>query len=153
MRSLVLIALAFVVLLGLAPSSQAQDRPDKPKIENARPYIEQWCAHLSSTNPRVRFAAREALGTFGAQAVPLIQAKLRAFLDVKQTEYVKRLMLQLRSGGKFQVPVHLRAWQRDLEERWKNRGNLTEAEVEALKEEWGEFKRQAAGKGGAGGGK
>ncbi len=267
MRPLVPILLACVVVLGLASVTAAQNEPAAPKIESARPYIEQICTHLSSTNPRVRYSAREALRNYGGQAVPLIKAarerakdphvkafidrvlvrvrlpgwrasgktdaaarkrymaalrnrapydidriamdihltfeqiarldpilrrhfkevnalwqelreagatrdkeaykelnheiklmvgkvepKLRAFLDVKQTDHVKRLMLQLRSGGKFQaqLPGHLQAWQRDLEERWNNRGNLSEAEVEALKEEWGEFKRQAYGKGGGG---
>jgi len=266
MRCPFIILFVCVTVLGPAAGTPAQHEPARPKIENARPYIEQICTHLSSTNPRVRFTAREALRNYGSQAVPLIRAarertrnphvkafidrtlgrvrilgrlasrkgnaaarkktvaalrnrppydidriavhitltfeqiskldpilrrhfkelrklwgelreagalkdkeayqdlnqeiklmvekavpKLQAFLDARQIEYVKRIMLQLRSGGKYEagLPVHLQAWQRELEERWKNRENLSEAELEALKAEWGEFKRQAyEGRGG-----
>ena len=265
MRSLVPIVLGCIVVLGLAAGTDAQAEPAKPKIESARPYIEQQCTHLSSTNPRVRYTAREALRNFGGQAVPLIKAAkdrtedpnvkafidrvlvrvrtagwlasqkkdprartslravtrnrvpydidriamdinltfeqiakldpilrghfkelsalwqelrdagatrdkeayrelnhevtllvkaaeptLRVFLNVKQTEYVKRLMLRLRSGGAYQVPVRLQAWGEDLKRRWENRGSLSEAELKALMEEYGEFKQQAYGKGGGG---
>jgi hypothetical protein len=265
MSPLVPAATASAILCALVALSPAQQQdPPAPGIESARPYLEQTSAHLTSTNPRVRYAAREALANFGRQAVPMIKAlrakvedpnvrafldrtlvrvqqagwrasmkndrearrrylasvrnrrpydidrvamqinltfaqvgkldpmlgrhfkqlaalwgemreagalkdraayrdyneevrllvkdaepKLGAFLDAKQVEYVKRLMLRLRGGGAVlaKLSPEQQRRQKELTERWNNRENLSEEELEALKREWGEFKREAYGGG------
>ena len=65
------------------------------------------------------------------------EPKLRAFLDAKQTEHVKRLMLRLRYRAvKSAVTEQLRNGLRAKEEELRRR-------MEALKAEWKDMKEQA----------
>jgi hypothetical protein len=98
MKLFALLWLTPMVGLGLATAATAQEKPVKPEIESARPYIEQTCTHLSSTNPRVRYAAREALRNFGTQAVPLIQAARKKSENPHVQAFIDRVLVRVRSS-------------------------------------------------------
>lgn len=91
----------FAVVVGLDPvtGAAAQQEPVAPKIESARPFIEQTAAHLISTNPRVRYTAREALVNFGRQAVPLIRAQREKVKDANVRAFLDRTLVRVEQRG------------------------------------------------------
>lgn len=99
MRLRIVILIASAIWPGFATLAAAQQEPAAPKIESARPFIEQTSAHLTSTNPRVRYTAREALMNFGRQAVPLIRAKREKAEDADVKAFLDRTLARMQQRG------------------------------------------------------
>lgn len=90
-----------VALLAAASAVVAQDdagapSADAPKIASPAPFIDSLCTHLSSTNPRVRYTAREGLVNFGAQGMLALRKAREGATDPHVQAFIDRVIARVK---------------------------------------------------------
>ncbi len=87
----------FVAAVLIAASTGiAQEGADAPEIASPAPFIDSLCTHLSSTNPRVRYTAREGLVNFGAQGMLALRKAREGATDPHVQAFIDRVIARVK---------------------------------------------------------